>query len=189
MKKFCKEEMAGNTFTILMIAFFLGAIIFTTNVALARDKAKTECDKETAVAVVHTAAIGLGEILKGVKSERQRVNLIRAFVTPIRFYADNSGYFYIYDYKCVNIAHATEKNLEGKNLYKYRDAKKKYVIRELSATAKKGGGFVEYYWVKPGHKNEFRKIGYVEPIPGTNYFIGTGVYMPQWTPGRPRSKR
>lgn len=181
----------NRTSGIFLFASFIciAAFLVSSGFALARDKAKNECDKETAVAVVHTAAIGLGEIIKDVKSERQRVDLIRAFVTPIRFYADNSGYFYVYDYKCVNIAHATEKNLEGKNLYKYRDAKKKYVIRELSAAAKKGGGFVEYHWVKPGHKNEFKKIGYVEPIPGTNYFIGTGVYVPDWTQRRPGSKR
>jgi signal transduction histidine kinase len=48
----------------------------------------------------------------------------------------------------------------------------------LSAAAKNGGGFVEYYWVNPSAttKDEQKKIGYVEPIPETNYFIGTGVY-------------
>jgi signal transduction histidine kinase len=25
---------------------------------------------------------------------------------------------------------------------------------------------------------EHRKLGYVEPIPGTNYWIGSGVYLP-----------
>jgi signal transduction histidine kinase len=189
MKCYCKKTKRTSEIFLFVSFICIAAFLVSSGFALAKDKAKIECDKETAVAVIHTAAIGLGEILKGLKSERQRVDLIRAFVTPIRFYSDNSGYFYVYDYKCVNIAHATEKNLEDKNLYKYRDAKKKYVIRELSATAKKGGGFVEYYWVKPGDKKEFKKIGYVEPIPGTNYFIETGVYMPQWTPGRPGSKR
>lgn len=189
MKCYCKKTKRASGISLFVSFICIAAFLSSSGFVFAKDKAKIECAKETAVAVVHTAAIGLGEIIKGVKSERQRVDLIRAFVTPIRFYADNSGYFYVYDYKCVNIAHVTEKNLEGKNLYRYRDAKKKYVIRELSAAAKKGGGFVEYYWVKPGHRNEFRKIGYVEPIPGTNYFIGTGVYMPQWTPGKPGSKR
>jgi signal transduction histidine kinase len=53
------------------------------------------------------------------------------------------------------------------------------VIRLLSDAARNGGGFVEYYWVNPAATagGEQKKIGYVEPIPGTNYFIGTGVYI------------
>ena len=103
--------------------------------------------------------------------------MIRAFIAPIRFYPDKSGYFYVYDFNCINIAHATQKNLPGKNLKNHQDTRKNFVIRELCAAAKKGGGFVEYYWVKPGEKGEHRKLGYVEAIPNTPYFIGTGVYL------------
>ena len=68
----------------------------------------------------------------------------------------------------------------GKDLSNYQDSRGKYVIRELSAAAMKGGGFVEYYWIKPGSTGEFRKLGYVEPIPNTTYFIGSGVYLPEY---------
>jgi len=123
-------------------------------------------------------AVGPGEALKDIKRERDRVTFIRAFIGPIRFYEDNSGYFYVYDYRCVNIAHAAQSKLQGQNLYKYKDKKGKYVVRELSSAAKKGGGFVEYYWQKPEARGKLKKLGYAEPIPGTNYFIGTGVYLP-----------
>ncbi|PKN39260.1 MAG: C50 carotenoid epsilon cyclase [Deltaproteobacteria bacterium HGW-Deltaproteobacteria-2] len=162
--------------TILLIAVFFS---INTNTCFSADKDKSiKCYKEIAKTVVHATALGLGEILKDVKTADERIVLIRAFVSPIRFYPDNSGYFYGYDFKCVNIAHATQKDLQGKNLYDHKDVKGKYVIRELSAAAKKGGGFVEFYWVKPGTKGEKKKLGYVEPIPGTDYFIGTGVYLP-----------
>jgi len=136
------------------------------------------CSKDMAVTSTHVAASGLGGILKDVTEVKQRIALIRSFIDPIRFYDDHSGYFYVYDYHCVNIAHATQKDLQGKNLTDYKDSKGKFVIRELAAAAKKGGGFVEYYWVKPGEKGEKKKIGYVAPIPQTDYFIGTGVYTP-----------
>ena len=139
--------------------------------------ANLESNKQIAVAVVHSSAIGLGEVLKNYQSEADRTNFIRAYADQTRFYADQSGYFYVYNFDCVNIAHASQNDLEGQNLYNYQDSKGKFVIRELSAVAKKGGGFVEYYWVKPGFSGEQKKIGYVEPIPGTNYFIGTGVYL------------
>jgi signal transduction histidine kinase len=77
----------------------------------------------------------------------------------------------------VNIAHATQKNLVGQNLYNYTDTRGTYVIRELAAAAQAGGGFVAYYWQRPGETTESLKIGYVEPIPTTGYFIGSGVYL------------
>jgi signal transduction histidine kinase len=135
-------------------------------------------EKQTAQAVTHVAAVGLGNILKNYPNETDQIQIIRDYIEGVRFYPDNSGYFYVYTYECINIAHATQKNLVGQNLYDYQDSKGKYVIRELSAAAKAGGGFVEYYWVNPTATAgaEQQKIGYVEPIPGTNYFIGTGVY-------------
>jgi signal transduction histidine kinase len=146
-----------------------------------KEKAKSvpvEEYKGIARTMVHSVAVGLGGALANVKKENKRIDLIRSFITPIRFYPDNSGYFYVYDSKCVNIAHATQKDLQGKNLYDHKDTKGKYVIRALGEVSKKGGGFVDFYWVKPGSKEEFAKLGYVEQIPGTDYFIGTGVYLP-----------
>lgn len=146
--------------------------------AVAADDTSIDCYKEIAKTMVRGTAAGLGEALKGIKDEENRIGLIRAFISPIRFYPDNSGYFYVYDFSCKSIAHATQKDLEGKSLYDFKDRKGNFVIRNLSNAAKNGGGFVEFYWLKPGSKDEFKKLGYVEPIPGTNYFIGSGVYLP-----------
>jgi signal transduction histidine kinase len=43
--------------------------------------------------------------------------------------------------------------------------------------AQSGGGFLEFYWKKAGETEEKLKIGYVEMIPGTNYWIGSGFYL------------
>jgi signal transduction histidine kinase len=163
---------------LLTAVCLAGVIALAVHPTPAAEKAGVGCYKETARTITHGVAVGLGDVLKTIKEERERINLIRTFIGPVRFYSDQSGYFYVYDFKCVNIAHAMQKDLVGKNLYDYKDGKGKYVIRELSAAAKKGGGFVEYFWVKPGSKGEVRKLGYVEAIPGTDYFIGTGVYLP-----------
>ncbi|MCX5849155.1 MAG: cache domain-containing protein [Deltaproteobacteria bacterium] len=180
MKKYFRKEKFISSSGMMLAVFFaiMAVFIMSPGFARAEDKAALECYKETAKTVVHATAAGLGEVLKSVKTEKERVNMIRSFIKPIRFYSDKSGYFYVYDFSCLNIAHATQNDLPGKTLYDHKDVKGKFVIRELSAAAKKGGGYVEFYWVKPGSKNEFKKLGYVEPIPGTNYFIGTGVYLP-----------
>ncbi len=141
--------------------------------------AQLENNKRIAAAVVHASAIGIGESLKTMPDSAAGVLFIRTYIDSIRFYEDKSGYFYVYNYECYNIAHATQKDLQGKNLYDYQDSKGLYVVRALSEAAKNGGGFVEFHWIKPGETGEKLKIGYVEPIPGTNYFIGSGVYVPE----------
>jgi signal transduction histidine kinase len=136
------------------------------------------CLKQEAMTAVHVTAVGLGAVLKDVPEKEAQLKVIRQFISPVRFFGDKSGYFFVYNFDCVNVAHATQKDLVGKNLFEHKDSRGKLDIQALSATAKKGGGFVEYYWVKPGSEGEFKKLGYVEPIPGTDYFIGTGIYLP-----------
>ena len=142
--------------------------------------AELDKNKEITAMVVHTTAVGLGETIRNYFPDSIRaVQYVRTYIDSVRYYDDNSGYFYVYNYQCVNIAHATQKDLQGKDLYNYTDSKGLFVIRELAAAARLGGGFVEFHWIKPGETGEKLKLGYVEPIPGTNWFIGSGVYIPE----------
>jgi len=166
------------TLVILTACIFLMSIV---SVSAAIDT--IECNRNIAQTTVHSTAIGLGEVLKNITDEKERIHLIGSFIDPIRFFPDKSGYFYVYNYDCVNTAHATQKDLVGKNLYNYKDCKGKFVIRELAEAARKGGGFVEYYWAQPDLTGTHKKMGYVEPIPNTKYFIGTGVYLDEITLG------
>jgi len=178
-KRFRKGKVLGISMMCAIIFLLIGTMSNGFHgLVSAADNIQIDCYKEIAKTMVRGTAAGLGEALKNVKVEKDRIDLIRTFISPIRFYPDNSGYFYVYDFNCKNIAHATQKDLQGKNLFDYKDGKGDFVIRNLSNAAKKGGGFVEFYWVKPGSKNESKKLGYVEPIPGTDYFIGSGVYLP-----------
>lgn len=136
-----------------------------------------EWNKKIAKSVVHTQATVISELLPLYSTNEEKIEFIRKSIDSVRFYDDNSGYFYVYNYSCVNIAHATQKILQDSNLYNYTDTKGKYVIRELSAAAFSGGGYVEFYWQKPGSTGEKQKMGYVEPIEGSDYFIGSGVYL------------
>jgi len=176
--KFIGSGLSRRSFLYLIVILYSAGVFIagTAKISLA-DNIEPLCAKDIGVVSVKIAATGLGSILNKLKVEHECIPLIRDFIDSVRFYADKSGYFYVYNYQCLNIAHATQKDLLGKNLYDYKDSRGKFVIRELSATAQKGGGFVEYYWVKPGEKGEQKKLGYVEPIPGTDYFIGTGIYL------------
>lgn len=168
-----RRNAASRSLAALVVASLALCLVCLPGLA----RAKTNCAEQETKTVVHAMAQGLGALLQGQADKQAGIELIRQFIAPIRFYSDNSGYFYVYDMSCVNIAHATQKDLQGKDLTEHKDAKGKYVIQALAAAAKQGGGFVEFYWAKPGEKGEHKKMGYVEPIPGTDYFIGSGVYL------------
>lgn len=144
-----------------------------------RTKRKLDFEKQIAVAVVHASATGLGAVLGDIQSEADRIKFIQKYASPIHFYTDESGYFFVFSLEGINIVHANPKEMEGQNMYNQQDSRGNFIVRKMIDLAKRGGGFVEYYWNKPGDKPEEqqRKLGYVEPIPGTNYFIGAGVYM------------
>jgi signal transduction histidine kinase len=158
-----------------LIYFF--TFLFLVSGCVKTENEDLEWNKQIAVAYVHSYAISIGEAVLDMPDEATRIAYIRRAIDPIRFYPDSSGYFYVYDYNCTNIAHARQKDIQGTSLYDYTDTHGKYVVRELSAMARSGGGYVEFYWIKPGETGEKKKLGYVEPIPNTDYFIGSGVYL------------
>ncbi len=134
-----------------------------------------ECIRAQVRTAVTVAAQGLSAVLKDTAAD-ERLDLLRAYVDAVRFLPDKSGYFFVYTYGCVNVAHAVQPELVGKDLMDYQDPEGKFVIRELSAAANQGGGFVDYVWPKPGEKGQHPKVGYAAPIKGTDWFIGSGCY-------------
>jgi methyl-accepting chemotaxis protein len=101
--------------------------------------------------------------------------VVRRELDKVRFGSD--GYYFAYDLKGVNIALPTQPQLQGKNIMDSKDAKGNYFIRDLAQTAEKGGGFVTYWFPKPGETVDSPKLAYVQMIPGTKFWIGTGVYI------------
>ncbi|PWQ98431.1 cache domain-containing protein [Leucothrix arctica] len=92
-----------------------------------------------------------------------------------RFFPDKSGYFFIFEEE-VSFIHASQPELEGKDLVDLRDVNGVFVIQELDKIAKAGGGYLEYYWDKPGKGNQ-PKLSYTKMIPDSPYSIGAGVYI------------
>jgi signal transduction histidine kinase len=160
--------------------WFMAAIITLAVLALAgcakSEDSAVNTNNQVILAATRVAATGLGEALKDVSGESQRVDFVRQYVNAIRFMDDDSGYFFVYDSNCKNIAIAVFSELQGQDLFNKQDSHGKYFAREFVATAKKGGGFVEYYWPHPLTRVDMLKISYIAPIPGTDYLIGSGYY-------------
>ncbi|WP_432736980.1 methyl-accepting chemotaxis protein [Maridesulfovibrio sp. FT414] len=131
--------------------------------------------KDKIEVATRAAANILGEQLKGISSEEAKVDFVRKAVDKFRFEDDGSGYFFIYKGTEV-ITVPTKKSLQGKDLSTAKDKNGVFFVKELYKAASNGGGFVEYVFDKPG-KGVQPKLGYSTMIPGTDMWIGTGVYV------------
>ena len=120
-------------------------------------------------------ATSIGAAIEGVSSETQRVAVIRNLIKDIRFEADSSGYFFVYK-GTVNVILPPSPATEGKDLAETKDVNGLFFVRELQRAAQSGGGFVEYVFAKPGAGDQ-PKVAYSTMIPGTDMWIGTGVYI------------
>ncbi|GAA0427053.1 cache domain-containing protein [Cocleimonas flava] len=87
------------------------------------------------------------------------------------------GYFFVYDYNGVNIVHSRKPELEGKNLFNFKDDNGKLLIQELIQNAKQGGGFTHYLWDKPSGGKSVEKLSYSIGLDKWQWMVGTGLYI------------
>ena len=132
--------------------------------------------KETLKSLVDSEIQVLAQRLKPAKTRAEQIAIIEADTDPIRFFPDRSGYFFSYDLTGVRINVPINKSQNGQNLIEQKDSVGFPLIRGLVEAAKSGDGFVAYHFEKPGQGIQ-PKLSYAAMIPGTDFFIGTGVYI------------
>lgn len=159
------------------VEWFIGAGFYGEPKDIYYDQ--NDANKMIVEETTRTVAKGLSGIFTNWPTdELDQVIFCRNFINHIRFFDDQSGYFFIYNFEGVNVAHGIQKDLQGNNLWDYQDTKGNYVIRELANIAEnEGEGYYQYYWNNPITSKEEPKTAFVIKIPGTNYFIGSGVYL------------
>jgi signal transduction histidine kinase len=172
-----EEQKLAFVKSIPAAGFFIGSGIYGQ--ASEEYYYRSEANKGIVVETTRTFAQGIGGALENYYSDSLAgVNFCRELIDHVRFFDNQSGYFFIYDFNCVNVAHGTQKDLQGQNLYDYQDSHGNYVIRDLVAVAKDYEfGYYEYWWNNPVSSKEEMKLAWVMKVPGIDYFIGSGVYM------------
>ncbi|MFV0422472.1 methyl-accepting chemotaxis protein [Oleidesulfovibrio sp.] len=134
-----------------------------------------EGEKHKLTVAVDSMAISLSTLIDTSAPAAIQEEALRAAVDAIRFEDDKSGYFFIFT-GTTNVALPAKKSVVGTDMGAARDANGIQFITELSKAAEAGGGFVEYIFDKPG-KGLQPKLAYARYIPGTKYWLGTGVYI------------
>ena len=127
--------------------------------------------------LVQTQATGLATVLKDIGDDEGQRQAITATVKDIRFGAEKTDYFFVYTQDGTVVTVPPKPELAGKNLSGAQDKKGNFFIKDLVAAAAKGGDYVFYYFPKAGSDVPAPKLAYAMPIPGTSFWIGTGVYV------------
>jgi methyl-accepting chemotaxis protein len=164
-------------FSSLIGGAFLYQMLQLKGVAIGETQdAMLEGQKEKLKVSVHSMALSLAESVKTLPGGKAAwAEAIRAQINPIRFEADSSGYYFVYEGTIV-VSVPPKPEITGKDLAGAKDKNGVAFVQALAENAKKGGGFVSYVFDKPG-KGLVVKLAYSEVIPGTSYWIGTGVYI------------
>ncbi|HWR03125.1 MAG TPA: methyl-accepting chemotaxis protein [Humidesulfovibrio sp.] len=160
--------LVGGAFTQQLLQVRDYAARQTQQVMLAGEKDKLKLS-------VHSLAMSLGEVVKDLPPDKKlAAETMRRLVSTIRYEDDQSGYFFIYEGTTV-VTVPIKPELTGKDMSGAKDKNGVSYVVELAKAAAKGG-FVEYVFDKPG-KGVQPKLSYSEQIPGTPFWIGTGIYI------------
>ncbi|WP_369600406.1 cache domain-containing protein [Hahella sp. SMD15-11] len=109
------------------------------------------------------------------RTDQEAQALVRALLQRMKYSDD--GYFFAYTPDGVNLVHAVQPELVGQNLYDFQDTNGDFLIQNLLAKARDGGGVHRYLWRRPSTGAEVDKISYVEALPDWEWMFGTGLYV------------
>ncbi|MFL6676192.1 MAG: cache domain-containing protein [Massilia sp.] len=124
---------------------------------------------------VELARHSIAHLVESGRSDPATLAEAKRILSTLSFGDD--GYFFVYDMRGNTLMHPRQPELVGHNLWNLRDAAGAPTIQRLVARAAAGGGLERYNWVKPSSSRQAPKLGYVIPIPGWGWMMGTGIYL------------
>ena len=111
----------------------------------------------------------------GKISDEDARKAARDSLRDIRF--DEKDYFFILDTAHKYVLFPVKPDAEGQDKSDMKDSNGKLLIQELVAAGKSGGGFVDYWFPKPGQQKAEPKLSYAQLFTPWNWVIGTGIYI------------
>jgi len=135
---------------------------------------------EATKGVVETAASLVESHLQDAKDGKITAEEAKARalenIKDLRYHGNE--YFWINDLEPKMLMHGVKPELNGKNVADIKDPRGKQIFVEFAKVAKeKEAGIVEYQWAKPGATQPVDKVSYVKLIKGTDWVVGSGIYV------------
>jgi two-component system NarL family sensor kinase len=166
---------------LLLAIALIGGLLVVETQRLERQQAQVLEDvllnakREELRSYIALALTSIDHLYGAGRDDQAAKEQAKAILSNMTFGDD--GYFYVYANDGLNLVHPRQPELIGTNLWNMRDADGVYVIRELIARAKEGGGYQRYLWPKPSTGRIERKLGYSVDLPRWGWMLGTGIYL------------
>src|SRR5471032_541555 len=130
------------------------------------------------VAMSYSIAAGLDKL---AQSGKMSVDAAKqeaiARIGDLRY--DGGGYVTIVGANSVMIMHPISPKLDGKDMSDWKDAKGNPLYKAIAAagSSAEGGGFLEYWWPKPGETEPSSKLGYTKRYKPWDWDMIAGAYQ------------
>ena len=114
---------------------------------------------------------------KGELTEEEAKTMAADAVRAMRYRDDASGYIWIDGEDYILVAHPILTEQEGNNRYDLTDQNGVKVTQNIVSSAKKGGGYNEFYFTKSDGKTVAPKLAYSEMFKPWGWAVATGNYV------------
>jgi methyl-accepting chemotaxis protein len=162
-------------YSTLTLVAFKSALSQVESIGLESAHSALDAGKRAELAFgVETMAGALAQAARATSSNADRLEAVRRVARSVTFGEDKSGYFFIFR-GTVCVAHPNAA-LQDQDWADRRDPNGVAYVPLMAQAAANGGGYVEYAFDKPG-TGVTPKLSYAKAIPGTPYWVGTGVYI------------
>jgi methyl-accepting chemotaxis protein len=162
--------IAGLSLTMVLVTMGV-TLQKTAELTFAERRAATEHMVEAARTVIQPL---LDAAASGAMTSREAQAKALAALQSIRY--DGKNYIFAYRDDGVTLL-VPDKKAIGVNRMTVADGRGFLFVKAFIETAASGGGFVSYFYPKPGGSKPEPKLSYVLSVPSWRWVIGSGVYV------------
>ncbi len=180
MTAFLRNLSTRSKLVVLVTIGLVGLLLSTGQVLTAL---KREMLEDRQVKTRHLVEVAYGvianfgaEAAAGRMTDEDAKRAALASVSKLRY--AGTEYFWVNDMEPRVVMHPIKPELDGQNVSEYRDPNGKALfVAFVQEVRRKGEGFVDYMWPKPGHGQPVPKTSYVKGYAPWGWVVGSGIYL------------
>jgi methyl-accepting chemotaxis protein len=173
-------SMKVSTRILILIGMALAGLLVMSLISLGSLRSNLLEDRKEKVRNLVEVAIGILEhhhklAESGKMSQDEARNAAREVLRGLRY--SGTDYFFAFNSKGIYFLHPSKPEWEGTDKLNTQDSKGKHHIQAMIATAQQGGGYVDYWYARPGQEESVPKLSYVALFKPWDVVLGTGIYI------------
>lgn len=188
MKLKLRGKLISSMGILTFLAVFLLSLLSNVALQIAYNKV-IEAEKDKLDQMIQSQVECMIGVLQA-EYDKYEAGLISAeeamenakYIVRTTRYNNGTGYFWADMADGTNAVHI-KPEVEGTNRYNSTDEKGNFFVQDtIAAGDKPGGGFIDFYFAKPGEAEAKAKRGFIQKFEPYGWYIGTGNYEEDMLP-------